>query len=209
MSLITPVPPAACSAAFSAQVPMFLSGASGISAQNYLGTAPFIPDLAGISPGVPLAQQVFQLSLNAAAYNPGTINPPAAGWRFLAGPPSGPVLGRMIQIPPSRDWKLTGVFFGFRVSELLMAVQPLYVLPDVVTNDYELRVLAVPGLNLEVFWLVGQKTGSSDLIVPFPSASSQIIPSLRSQLPYKMVTFLALIKPLAGGLLTMAERYGA
>jgi hypothetical protein len=209
MSLITPVPPAACAAAFSAQVPMFLSGASGVSEQNYLGAAPHVPSLADITPGVPVAQQVFQLSLNAAGYNTGAINPAAAGWRFLAGPPSNPVLGRMVQIPPSQAWKLTGVFFGLRVSEALLAVQPLYVLPDVVTNDYELRVLAVPGLNLEVFWLAAQKAGTSDLIVPFPSASSQIIPSLRSQFPYKMVTFLALLKPLAGGLLTMAASYGA
>jgi len=82
-------------------------------------------------------------------------------------------------------------------------------LPDVANNDYELRVLAIPGLNLEVFWLAAQKTGPSDLIVPFPSASAQIITVLRSQTPYKLTTFLALIKPLAGGLLTMAARYGA
>jgi hypothetical protein len=207
--LIAPVPPAACAAAYSAQVPMFLSGRSGISELNYLGTAPFIPSLADVSAGVPLAQQVFQLSLNAAAYNTGVINPPAAGWRFLAGPASGPVLGRMVQIPPSQTWKLTGVFFGLRVSDLLMAIQPLYLLPEVATNNYELRVLAIPGLNLEVFWLAAQKVGTSDLIVPFPSGTGQPIRSLTSQTPYLMVTFLALIKPLAGGLLTMAAGYGA
>jgi hypothetical protein len=199
----------ACAAAFSAQAPAFLSGATGISQQNYLGTAPFIPSPAQLGPGVPVAQQVFLLSLKAAAYNTGVINPPANGWRFLAGNASAPILGRVVQIPPAQTWKLTGVFFGLRVSDALMATQPLSSLPEVANNDYELRVLAVPGLNLEAFWLAAQNAGSPDLIVPFPAGPEQPIPALRAQNPYKMVTFLALIRPLAGGLLTMAAGYGA
>jgi hypothetical protein len=207
--LITPVPPVACVAAFSAQLPTFLSGASGISNQNYLGTPPAIPSAAQLGPGVPLAQQVFLLTLNAAASNPGVINPPADGWRFLAGHASAPVLARVAQLAPSQNWKLTGVFFGARVSDAILATQQLHNLPDVAKNDYELRVLVVPGLNLEAFWLVAQTAGSFDLIVPFPAGAEQPIAALRTHNPYKMVTFLALLRPLIAGARTMPAGYGA
>jgi hypothetical protein len=208
--LITPVPPKASAAAFSTQLPMFLPGAPGLVRQSYLSPTPALPSPAHIVPGALQAQQVFYLSLNEAANNSGTINPPAAGWRFLTGnASSGQLLARVVQIPPAQTWKLTGVFYGQRVSDAIAASSYLQKLSEVGSNDYELRVLTVPGLNLEAFWLVAQSATSVDLIVPFPRASEQLIPSLKAQNPYKLVTFLALIRPLAGGLLTMAPGYGA
>jgi hypothetical protein len=206
--LITPVPPPACATAFSTGLPMFLSGAPGIVKQNYLGVKPGIPTLAQVSGGAPVAQQVFLLSLNAAANNTGTINPPSDGWRFLTGHGvSETVLGRVVQVPPSNTWKLTGVFYGERVSEALVATRHLVNLPEVATNNYELRLLAVPGLNLEAFWLVAQNAGSVDLIIPF-SQDQHVIPTPPTS-PYRIVTFLALIRPLAASLLTMPAGYGA
>jgi hypothetical protein len=208
--LITPVPPKGTATALSSQLPMFLPGAPGLVKQSYLSPTPALPSPADIFPAALQAQQVFYLSLNEAAKNSGTINPPSAGWRFLAGNAnSGQLLARVVQIPPSQNWKLTGVFYGQRVSDAIAASSYLQNLPEVATNDYELRVLTVPGLNLEAFWLVAQSPASADLIVPFPLASDQLIPSLKAQNPYKLVTFLALIRPLAGGLLTMAQGYGA
>ena len=207
--LITPVPPKGTATALSSQLPMFLAGAPGLVKQSYLSPTPALPTPADIFPGAVQAQQVFYLSLNEAANNSGAINPPAAGWRFLVGnASSGQLLARVVQTP-SQAWKLTGVFYGQRVSDAIAASSDLENLPKVGTNDYELRVLAVPGLNLEAFWLVAQSAASVDLIVPFPRVTEQLIPSLRAQNPYKLVTFLALIRPLAGGLLTMAPGYGA
>jgi hypothetical protein len=208
--LIQPVPPQACATAFATQLPMFLLGAPGLTKQSYLGGKVAIPSLSQLGTAPPVPQQVFQLGLNAAANNSGTINPPSVGWRFLAGHgPGESVLGRMVQNPSSKAWKLTGVFFGERVWEAYVASQGLGSLPTVATDDYELRVLAIPALNLEAFWLVAQTAGSVDLIIPFPAQSLQLIPTLRAPNPYKMVTFLALIRPLAGGILTMPAGYGA
>jgi hypothetical protein len=211
--LITPVPPVACAMAFSTQLPMFLPGAPGLTRQAFLSAPPALPSPAELVPGALQAQQVFFLGLNQAANNSGTINPPAAGWRFLASDASsstsGQLLARVVQIPPSPTWKLTGVFYGPRVSDAFAASEYVQNLPEVAKNDYVLRILAVPGLNLEAFWLVAQNAGSFDLIVPFPRITEQLIPALRSQIPYKLGTFLALIRPLAGGLLTMTAGYGA
>jgi hypothetical protein len=208
--LITPVPPSASAMAFSTQLPMFLPGAPGLVRQSYLSPTPALPSPAELVPGASQGQQVFYLSLNEAANNSGSINPPAAGWRFLTGnPSSGQLLARVVQIPPFQTWKLTGVFYGQRVSDAITASSYVQNLSEVATNDYELRVLAVPGLNLEAFWLVAQSAATVDLIVPFPRGADQLIPALRAQNPYKLVTFLALIRPLAGGLLTMAAGYGA
>jgi hypothetical protein len=208
--LIQPIPPVACAEAFSAQLPTFLLDAPGLTKQNHLGGKVGIPSLQSLGTGAPVPQQVFQLSLKAAAINSSTIHPPSAGWRFLAGHgPGESVLGRMVQDPSSKAWKLAGAFFGERVWEAYVASQGLGSLPEVAKNDYELRVLAVPGLNLEAFWLVAQTAGSVDLIIPFPTRDHQLIPTLKGGNPYKMVTFLALIRPLAGGLLTMAAGYGA
>ena len=208
--LITPVPPKGSAAALSSQLPMFLPGAPGLVRKSYLSPTPKLPSPADLFQGAVQAQQVFYLSLNEAANHSGTINPPSAGWRFLAGnASSGQLLARVVQIPSSQTWKLTGVFYGQRVSDAIAASSYLQNLPEVGSNDYELRVLTVPGLNLEAFWLVARSATSVDLIVPFPRVTEQLIPSLRAQNPYKLVTFLALIRPLAGGLLTMASGYGA
>ncbi len=208
--LIQSVPPPACATAFATELPTFLLGAPGLVKESYLGGKVAIPSLTKLGTGPPAPQQVFQLSLNAAANNSGTIHPPSVGWRFLAGHgPGESVLGRVVQNPSSKAWKLTGVFFGERVWEAYVASQGLSSLQEVAKDDYELRVLAVPGLNLEAFWLVAQTAGSVDLMVPFPRATAQLIPALRGSAPYKLVTFLALIRPLAGSLLTMAAGYGA
>jgi hypothetical protein len=209
MSLIEPVPPADCTAAFSTTLPQFLTGAAGMIRESYLGVKPPFPDQSQIGIAPPRPQQVFVLNLNDAAYNRGKINPPAAGWRIFAGSgQNGAVMGRMLQMPPSLTWKLTGVFYGSRVAEAMAASQTMGVLPAVTKNDYTLRVLAIPGLNLEAFWLVAQRPDTADLLVPFPPATAQLIPTLTGLNPYKMVTFLALIRPLAARMLSMEAGYG-
>jgi hypothetical protein len=208
MALITPTPPPACAKAFSAGLPMFLYGAPGVVTKKYLGSPPQIPTPSQV--GVEQrSEQVFLLSLNEAAYHTGSINPPSAGWRFFAGNQQNEtVLGRMIQVPPSQTWKLISVFYGESVYQALRASLHLGALAQVAQENYELRMLAVPGLNLEAYWLVAQKAGTPDLVIPYPEGSNQLIKVLSGG-PYKMVTFLALIRPLAAGLLTMSARSGA
>jgi hypothetical protein len=208
MPLITPATPPSAAVAFNAGLPKFLANAPGLTSQNYLGTPPYIPAPSQVGP-VQNSQQVFLLTLNEAVSNTGSISPPSVGWRFFAGNvQNDTVLGRTIQVPPSNTWKLAGVLYGERVYQALLLSKHLETFAQTAKEEYELRVLAVPGLNLEVFWLVSQTAGSPDLVFPFPLKTGQLIQSLQGD-SYKMVTFLALIRPLAAGLLAMAPKAGA
>jgi hypothetical protein len=208
MPLMTPATPPSAAVAFNAGLPRFLANAPGLISQNDLGTPPYIPTLGQVGPAHN-PQQVFLLTLNEAVSNTGSINPPSIGWRFFAGTaPNETVLGRTIQVSPSNAWKLSGVFYGDRVYQALVQSMELETFAQAAKEEYELRLLAVPGLNLEAFWLVSQTAGSPDLVVPFPQKTGQLILSLQND-SYKLATFLAIIRPLAAGLLAMAPKSGA
>jgi hypothetical protein len=206
--LITPATPPAAAAAFHSALPKFLANAPGLTSQSYLGAPTYIPppDLVGPAHN---SQQVFLLTLNEAAFNNGSINPPSAGWRFFGGTsPNDTILGRTIQVLPSNAWKLAGVFYGDRVYQALTLSMHLEAFAQAANEEYELRLLALPGLNLEAFWLASQTAGSPDLVAPFPQKTGQLIQVLQGDF-YPMASFLALIRPLAAGLLAMAPKAGA
>lgn len=214
MALLTPKPPDACSTAFSNGLPAFLSGGptGTVVSEKYIGTAPPIPSVVDVSaPGggtnVTSALQAFVLTLQDAANNTGSISPTQTGWIFFAGDASTKtVLGRMVR--RRHAWRLVAVHYGpvvwetMNVSVNIAKTQPA-VLP---AEDYDLRLLAIPGLNLEVFWLVAQTPGSSDWIIPTPNA---VVPVPFTVVPQGMQTFLSQIKPQAVSLLTMDAGYGA
>ena len=198
--------------AFSTRLPKFLSGAPGLASQNYLGAPPSVPSLAEINTESALPQPVYQLSLSAAAVNTGDLSSSAsaAGWRIFLGDPRGKVvLGRVVQIPPAQTWRLTALFFGARVVDALFASRDLEALPEVKDADYTLRVLTVPGLCFEAFWLVPQTEGRTDFIKPFPQGNDQLVKVLDGNFLYEATAFLSLIKPLAARLLMTDPYRGA
>jgi hypothetical protein len=216
MALLTPKPPDACTTAFSSGLPAFLSGGppGTVVSEQYIGSAPPIPSVVDVSAtgggtNITSALQAFVLTLQDAANNTGAISPAEAGWNFFAGDANNKtVLGRMVR--RRHAWKLVAVHYGpviwetMNVSVNLAKVQPA-VLP---AEDYDLRLLAIPGLNLEVFWLAAQTVGSSDWIIPTPTAGSVPLPPTLL-IPQGMQTFLAQIKQQAVSLLTMSAGYGA
>jgi hypothetical protein len=176
--------------------------------RNDLGTTPYIPAPDQVGPAHN-SQQIFLLTLNQAVSNTGPINPPSVGWRFFAGTsPNDTVLVRTIQVSPSNAWKLAGVFYGARVYQALALSMHLEAFAQAANEEYELRLLALPGLNLEAFWLAARTAGTPDLIAPFPQKTGQLIQVLQGDF-YPMASFLALIRPLAAGLLAMAPKAGA
>jgi hypothetical protein len=70
-------------------------------------------------------------------------------------------------------------------------------------------MLAIPALNLEVFWLKANKAGLADFVFPFPSASTRHAFLTSVTGPLEMTKFLAAISPLAAALLNMPPGYGA
>src|ERR1700734_995244 len=183
MALYTPIPPAASSVAFSSGLPAFLSGGDPTTVANeaFVGTAPNIPSAAdvgiassGSTPGPPNVQavlQAFVLSLQDAATNTGVINPSHVGWNFFAGNgPNATVVGRVVQ--RRHAWKLVAVHYGTMVYETLNLAQLVMSAPpaQVAAVDYDLRLLSIPGLNLEVFWLAARNATSTDFVVQTPTA---------------------------------------
>jgi hypothetical protein len=212
MSLIPTPPPAAAQAAFTAGLPGFLSGAAGLGVPAFVGLAPTIPSHAEIGTGFVAAIQLFVLRLSDAATSTETISPASAGWQFFAGnlpvPTPQMVLGTVVRRPPTQAWKLINVYYGQTVPAQLIALNALAGLTDVKREDYEARMLSIPGVNLRGYWLVAQTEGSPDLVVPIP-AGATLIPTLDGPGPFRMPNFLARIGPLAASNLTMAAGRGA
>jgi hypothetical protein len=221
MALYTPVPPPAISAAFSNGLPAFLSGdPTTVAHEAFVGTPPNTPTAAdvgiassGSTPGPPNVKavlQAFVLTLQDAANNTGVINPAHVGWNFFAGNgANATVVGRVVQ--RRHAWKLVAVHYGTLVYETLNLAQLIMSAPPTqsVAVDYDLRLLSVPGLNLEVFWLASRNAASTDFVVQTPTAVTTALHLGSPNSPLMMQNFLTEIRPLAASLLAMPATYGA
>ena len=222
MALLIPHPPTESVDAFSHGLAAFLSGGpqGSVVSETYVGSPPSIPSVGDVGmesggvlgpPTIPAVLQAFTLTLQEAANNTGVINPAFAGWNFFAGggAQDKTVLGTVVR--RRHSWKLVAVHYGDTVREALQTVLQLRSTPPdrVLTSTYELRLLAVPGLNTEVFWLTGQTPTSADIIIPTSSGASRAVSSTLYRQPQVLQSFLADIRPLAASLLTMPANYGA
>lgn len=217
MSLLIPNPPSSVLAAFSSGLPAFLPGGptGTVISESFVGHAPPIPTAADVStgtgaPNVSGAMQAFVLSLTDAANNTGQISPDPAGWSLFAGDVlNKTVVGRVVQ--QGQAWKLVAVQYGPIVWETMNTALKLKGAPPtrVQVQDFEERLLAIPALNLEFFWLVAQNSGSADLFFPTPAAVPLTVFMGSSLNPIETPHFLAEIRPLAASLLTMRAGYGA
>jgi len=225
-TLIKPAAPAACLAAFRNGLPCYLSGrdAGTVAREAHVGGTPSIPSLADIgivdgpNPGSPhflMTLQAFALSLADAANGTRVVSPVSVGWKFFAGNAqrSSAIVGRLVQRPPAQVWKLVAVHYGDLVAETLNAIVTSPNLnappPQVQGEDYELRMLAIHGMNTEVFWLMAHKAGLPDFVIPVSSAPLQPGISSASTEPVEMANYLASIQAQATSLLTMNPPHGA
>jgi hypothetical protein len=204
MALLRPPAPPECEAAFMRSLPDFLSQPSERCGptENYVGSPPAVPtldDVLGPARGLQFdAQQVFVLALRDAATDAGAHAATPAGWQFFAGEARGAMVLGKLSPSPREGCKLKAAYYGDRAWDALQASKKLDSLPQVLKADYELRVLAVPGLTLETFWLVAGTKGFEDLVVPFsPIPEMGADGTDREEKVYTMARFLALIRPLA------------
>ena len=169
--------------------------------------------ISGATPGAPnvtAVLQAFVLSLQDAATNTGVITAAQVGWNFFAGDTANAtVLGRVVQ--RRHAWKLVAVHYGNLVFETLNLVQLITSAPpaQVDAADYDLRLLAIPGLNLEVFWLASRNAASTDFVVHTPTAVTPALHLGSPTAPFAFQNFLTEIRPLAATLLAMPAAYGA
>jgi hypothetical protein len=214
MPLRRPSPQFDITRAFVLELAAFLSNPGDTSRrEGFAGEPPSIPTLADLGPDAllqPVGEQVFVLALNTIAGNANINEATPAGWRFFAGTsPAKTVMGRVSRRQSSLPWRLTGVYYGDRVYAARQASLALEQLDEVRAADYEVRVLSIPGLNLEAFWLTAQNPGPADLVVPFPASPNQKLKILNQKVVYSLPTFLGTIRPLALLQLNAEPAYGS
>src|SRR3954467_6993287 len=193
MPLNKPLPPPDIQEAFTNALPTFLRQDNDASrvAERFAGSPSTIPTLSQIDNGREDAfrhdgQQIFALTLNDVVNSSGIGAATPDGWRFFAGQGQGAtVLGRVSQ--KSRDGtKLTAVYYGDRAWEALQASLGLDSLAEIRQADFDLRVLTIPGLNLEAFWLHSPSGEYEDLAVPFTPLPDQAAGAVQQQAVYTM-----------------------
>ena len=217
MPLFKPDPPAPSTFAFRDGLRAFLAGPNFGEAGQLVSqadlTADTPPSESDFSPpGGPWdhdPQQVFSLGLLDLKKGTGVTTARLVAWRYFAGDASGKVvLGTVIQRPASGDWKLASVFYGYRVLRALVESREIAQLDEVQAANYELRVLRIPGLNLEAFWLVAINA-PVDLVAVFPAPPNQLIPQLNVSRVLTMTAFLGIVVPLATQRLTFPASTGS
>ncbi|HTR34697.1 MAG TPA: hypothetical protein VMH80_02270 [Bryobacteraceae bacterium] len=137
---------------------------------------------------------VFTLALPELLGNGGGIaKAKAAGWRFLASSGNDTAAAELSEPPPGgRPLKVRSFARGPQFLQAIHAAREVEGLPQASDQHYELRVLRVPGLLMEGFWLKAQGTGE-DYVVPY------VVPE--GQREYRRVLsmseFLNTVRPLA------------
>jgi hypothetical protein len=158
-----------------------------------------LPTAADTAAAPYLSYPVYALSLSDAASAAGLSAAVPAGWRFFAGREPGKILlGRVSNFNSAGLWKMTGAHYGPRVYDAYKAVQALEQLRQVAERDYEPRILNVPALNIEVWWLFWKGNGEDQsLIVPFPLTARQASAAPPPEGAHTAAEFAAMIRPKA------------
>jgi hypothetical protein len=175
MALTEPTPPHAVSLAYTNGLANFLK--------------PGDPSPAGDRSSQPQAQQVFVLGLDDLPLD----NARFLGWRFLTGGRSGSALTAEVRATgPGGQPKLTGLSRGTGVTRSIHAAADVRKLPQ--AEGHELRVLAIPGLLTEAFWLKAIPGESEDdFVVPFLVTPKELL----LMHPYPAKDFLTTAQTLA------------
>lgn len=122
------------------------------------------------------AQQVFSLGLQSLAQG-GALRQTAAptSWRFPIPARSG--LFATVARRPGEAPEFAGLSRGTQAARFVQASEDVAKLPQVADRDYEMRILALPGLLTECFWLKSiPENPGQDLIVPFATAQKELMP---------------------------------
>jgi hypothetical protein len=200
MAIVNPLPAPTVTAAFATHVDAFIEPPMGATVR-YVGNQPQIPAPADIRIGAALntySQQMFTLRLDDLVNNAGFSAAVPSGWRVYAANGAGrSVFGNVVQRLGPTPWRLVSISYGPRVWDGYLQAQSLGTLAQVEKDDYELRVVAIPGLNLEVFWLVSRGSGLEDWVVPSPASPNQLIEGLNTAPAYTASNFFAIIRPIA------------
>jgi len=150
-----------------------------------------------------LGLHIFTLGLRDIANGLESVKP--AGWRFLAGHPPGEVLAADVTeaIPGSGTNavpKMTSLSHDSLIGGAIRAIHEVETLPELQGHNYELRVLRIPGLLIEAFWLKSLD-GGDDLVVPVLTRGAE----LKAMRAYPIAQFLEIARPMVAKFLKFDE----
>src|SRR6267142_3745314 len=145
--------------------------------------------------------RVFSLGLKSVATGgKGIADAKPVGWRVMVGGDSGQAVIAHVHealgdVPP----RMTGLSRGPEIGTAIRVADLLNKLQEAQDQPYEARVLRVPGVPIEVFWL--KPASGNGWVVPFLTLTG----GLEVAGVYTMDDFLRTIEPLANKRLAYDE----
>jgi hypothetical protein len=220
MSIITTMPPAPVSLALAQSLQGFLAGqvADGrrLRREGYVGLAPSLPDPASLglteTPILDVARVdqfhplgVYTPRLADLGTSAGIRAAVLTGWRFLVGDPEQNLISCTVTRQPGTGaWQLTTAYYGPQVKWVLKARDALASLQQAQTRAYELRILAIPAINVEAFWLFDPSPEAADLIAVYVDGKQYVVPTEAQP----VATFLRVFAPQLKQAAASAHRQG-
>ena len=151
MAIIMPVPDRLTRLTLAAGLPDFLRPDD-----------PLVPALANAS-----GQRVFILSLPQIREERKELDgTTTVGWRFLASAGGQTAAAEVSEAAEGKPPKVRSVSRGTQVAQAIRATHQAEALDQAADQDFELRLLRVPGLLIECIWLKSQ-SGGEDLVIPY------------------------------------------
>ena len=139
----------------------------------------------------PMALRVFTLRLDKIGES-FKESPQPAGWRFMALAASGsPIAGEVAVLGDGLP-RMVSLSRDEVITEMVMGARNIQMLPQVQARDYELRLLRIPGVRTEVFWLK-PLVGEDHLIIPALTQSKRLL----KKDPLPIAEFLSVLQDLA------------
>jgi hypothetical protein len=157
---------------------------------KYVGDPALIPTRPDVIPAgtnqlFQSPQQVYVLGLSHLECEPDIKDARFDSWRLFTPTNAGKTAFTRIAHRHGK-WKLTALFYGVRVPQLLKTTTDIDQLPAVQKGDFEFRVLAIPSLNKEYAWLSAKTPDTTDVIVPLANARTLLVPDTNVPAPQSL-----------------------
>jgi hypothetical protein len=139
------------------------------------------------------SQKVYVLGLQQIADGQGPAEQNLAGWRFLTD--IAPDLATASEVRMTSDDQppvFANLSYGPRIAKAVAASGTIETLADLPQGNFELRLLSIPGLLTDAFWL-RSADGSNDYVAPYDTVNQ----GLQEFYVYRMDDFLNIIRPRA------------
>jgi hypothetical protein len=151
----------------------------------------------------PVGQPFFTVGLEQLANGEEILPAAPTGWRFLIRGEYGQAVAADVNTRSGVKPKMSSLWRGAQIQKVAEAIDELEKLPEVEKQDYELRILRIPGLHIEAFWL-RSPAGGPVLVVPFLGLAEE----LQLMRPYPAEEFRQIVQRMAKQHLEDSEEAG-